>query len=275
MRPRRSQLVGLWLSRAILIAASLTILLPLLWIARTSFVNKLMAYKIPPVWFFKPTMDNYVAIFQQYPFQQFFLNSFLISTAASLFTLVLATLAAYSIARFKTGEPYLRLSMLSTQMLPPIVLVIPIFLLAKAVGLWGSRWGLIVAYLSFNLPYTIWILTGFFQSVPVDLEEAAMIDGCSRVKAIWKVVLPVSLPGLFSAGIFCFIVGWNEFLFALLLTGRESKTLPVAISALWTQQGVQIGAVSAATMLVILPVILITLLSYKSLIHNLSRGAVK
>lgn len=275
MKDRFLKTLSLWVTRLILIVASLTVILPLIWVARTSLVNKLMAYKIPPVWFFEPTFQNYVTIFREYPFQKFFFNSLVISAAASLCTLTLASLAAYSIARFKTGDPYLRVSMLSTQMLPPIVLVIPIFLLAKAVNLWGSRWGLALAYVSFNLPYTIWILIGFFQSVPVDLEEAAMIDGCSRVAAIWRVVLPVSLPGLFSAGMYCFIVGWNEFLFALLLTDRNSRTLPVAISSLWTQQGVAIGAVSAATMVVILPVIVITLLTYKSMISNLTRGAVK
>lgn len=269
------QSVGLWVTRIILILASLVIVLPLLWIARTSLVTKLTAYKIPPVWFFKPTLENYLTIFNEYPFQKYFLNSFLISLATSVLTLILATLAAYSIARFRTGEPWLRLSMLSTQMLPPIAMVIPIFLLAKAINLWGSPWGLILAYLSFNLPYSIWILIGFFRTVPVDLEEAAMIDGCSRKQTIWYIVLPVSLPGLMSAGMFCFVSAWNEFLFALLLTDRNSRTLPVAISSLWTQQGVQIGAVTAATMLVILPVVLITILIYKSLVRNLMMGAVK
>ncbi len=267
--------IGLMVSHLILIGASLVILLPILWVMRTSFANRLIAYKIPPVWFFTPTLENYRIIFEKYPFQKYFYNSLLVSAAASLVALALGALAAYSIARFRTGDPILRLSMLSTQMLPPITLVIPIFLLARLLHLWDSRLGLILAYLSFNLPYTVWILIGFFQSIPVDLEEAAMIDGCSRVQAFWRVTIPVSLPGLLAAGVFNFILNWNEFLFALILTGRETRTLPVAIASLWTQQGVQIGAVSAATFLVILPVIVLTWVIQKSLVRNLTFGSIK
>lgn len=267
--------LGLLISHGILIASSLVVLLPILWVMRTSFANRLIAYKIPPVWFFTPTLENYRIIFEKYPFQKYFYNSLLISIAASLVALALGALAAYSIARFKTGDPILRLSMLSTQMLPPITLVIPIFLLARIFHLWDSRLGLVLAYLSFNLPYTVWILIGFFQSIPVDLEEAAMIDGCSRVQAFWRVTIPVSLPGLLAAGVFNFILNWNEFLFALILTGRETRTLPVAIASLWTQQGVQIGAVSAATFLVILPVIFLAWVIQKSLVRNLTFGSIK
>lgn len=267
--------LGLLISHLILAGASLIVLLPILWVMRTSFANRLIAYKIPPVWFFTPTLENYRIIFEKYPFQKYFYNSLLVSIAASVVALALGALAAYSIARFKTGDPILRLSMLSTQMLPPITLVIPIFLLARIFHLWDSRLGLVLAYLSFNLPYTVWILIGFFQSIPVDLEEAAMIDGCSRVQAFWRVTIPVSLPGLLAAGVFNFILNWNEFLFALILTGRETRTLPVAIASLWTQQGVQIGAVSAATFLVILPVIVLTWVIQKSLVRNLTFGSIK
>lgn len=266
---------GFYVSHAILIVASLVVLLPILWVARTSLANRLIAYKIPPVWFFTPTLDNYRVIFQQYPFQKYFVNSFLIAIVASLISLILGSLAAYSIARFKTGDPVLRLSMLSTQMLPAITLVIPIFLLARLARLWDSPAALILAYLSFNLPYTIWILIGFFQSIPVDLEEAAMIDGCSRTQSLWHVIVPVALPGLLAAGVFNFILNWNEFLFALILTGRDTRTLPVAVASLWTQQGVQIGAVSASTVLVVLPVIVLTWIIQKSLVRNLTFGSIK
>jgi len=267
--------IGLYISHALLIAASLSVLLPILWVARTSLANRLIAYKIPPVWFFSPTLDNYRVIFQQYPFQKYFVNSLVIAAVASLISLILGSLAAYSIARFRTGDPILRLSMLSTQMLPAITLVIPIFLLVRVARLWDSPLALILAYLSFNLPYTIWILIGFFQSIPVDLEEAAMIDGCSRTQSLRRVIIPVALPGLLAAGVFNFILNWNEFLFALILTGRDTRTLPVAVASLWTQQGVQIGAVSAATILVVLPVIVLTWIIQKSLVRNLTFGSIK
>lgn len=267
--------ISLLVTHGLLIFASLVVLLPLLWVLRTSFANRLIAYKIPPVWVFTPTLENYRMIFEKYPFQKYFVNSLAVSLAASLVALAIGALAAYSIARFRTGDPVLRLSMLSTQMLPPIALVIPIFLLARLFHLWDSRLGLVLAYLSFNLPYTVWILIGFFQGIPVDLEEAAMIDGCSRLRAFLQVTVPVSLPGLLAAGVFNFILNWNEFLFALILTGRDTRTLPVAIASLWTQQGVQIGAVSAATVLVILPVIALTFIIQKSLVRNLTFGSIK
>ncbi len=266
---------GLTISNIILIFASLAILLPILWVIRTSLANRLIAYKIPPVWFFTPTFDNYLTIFDKYPFQNYALNSLLISAAASIVALLIGSLAAYSIARFRTGDPALRLSMLATQMLPPIALVIPIFLIMRFLQLWDSLSGLILAYLSFNLPYTVWILISFFQSIPIEIEEAAMIDGCSRVQALVRVIFPVALPGLLSAGVFNFILNWNEFLFALILTGRNTRTLPVAISSLWTQQGVNIGAVSAATVITILPVIILTYVIQKSLVRNLTFGSVK
>jgi multiple sugar transport system permease protein len=267
--------LGLMITHGLLVFASLVVLLPILWVLRTSFANRLIAYKIPPVWLFTPTLENYRMIFEKYPFQKYFVNSLVVSVVASLVALAVGSLAAYSIARFRTGDPVLRLSMLSTQMLPPITLVIPIFLLARIFHLWDSRLGLVLAYLSFNLPYTVWILIGFFQGIPVDLEEAAMMDGCSRLRAFLRVTVPVSLPGLLAAGVFNFILNWNEFLFALILTGRDTRTLPVAIASLWTQQGVQIGAVSAATVLVILPVIILTWIIQKSLVRNLTFGSIK
>jgi len=267
--------IGLILTYIALTMASLGILLPIFWIIRTSLANRLIAYKIPPVWFFQPTLDNYLTIFDKYPFQDYLVNSLVISITASLVALFIGSLAAYSIARFRTGDPWLRLSMLSTQMLPPIALVIPIFLIMNVIQLWDTMTGLIIAYLSFNLPYTVWILISFFQSIPMELEEAAMIDGCSRFQALWRIIFPIALPGLLSAGVFNFILNWNEFLFALVLTGRNTRTLPVAISSLWTQQGVNIGAVSAATVVTILPVIFLTYVIQKSMVRNLTFGSIK
>lgn len=267
--------LSLVLSYIVLTIAALGILLPILWVVRTSLANRLIAYKIPPVWIFTPTFDNYLTIFDKYPFQDYLWNSLVISATSSIVALIIGSLAAYSIARFRTGDPLLRLSMLSTQMLPPIALIIPIFLIMNVIKLWDTIPGLILAYLSINLPYTVWILISFFQGIPVEIEEAAMIDGCSRVQALWRVIFPVALPGLLSAGVFNFILNWNEFLFALVLTGRNTRTLPVAISSLWTQQGVNIGAVSAATVVTILPVILLTFVIQKSLVRNLTFGSIK
>ncbi|MCC6147399.1 MAG: carbohydrate ABC transporter permease [Anaerolineaceae bacterium] len=275
MSSRSKRFISVFVSNFLLVLASLVVLLPIFWVIRTSLANRYIAYKIPPEWFFAPTFDNYRVIFNQYPFQKYLLNSIYISLLAAIVAVIIGSLAAYSIARFRTGGSFLRLSMLSTQMLPPITLIIPIYLIFQTLKIWDSPMGLIIAYLSFNLPYTVWILIGFFQSIPIDLDEAAMIDGCSRLQALFKIIFPVALPGLISAGTFSFIMNWNEFLFALVLTGKNTRTLPVAIASLWTQQGVQIGAVSAATVITILPVIILTFVIQKSLVRNLTFGAIK
>ena len=142
-------------------------------------------------------------------------------------------------------------------------------------GLFNTRIGLIIAYVTFNIPFVIWILIGFFQTIPRELEESAIVDGCTPFTAFLRIIIPVTLPGLLSAGIYSFVLSWNEFLFALILTGKESKTLPVAVSGLITQQGVQIGAVSAAIVIILIPMIFLYFVLRSFLIKGMVAGAVK
>jgi len=153
--------------------------------------------------------------------------------------------------------------------------VIPFFLIFKSIGLYNTRIGVIITYITFNIPFVVWILIGFFQGVPRELDESALVDGCTRFTAFVRIIVPVSLPGMLSAGVFTFVLSWNEFLFALILTGKNTKTLPVAVAGLITQQGVQIGAVSAATMLIILPMILLYFGLRTFLIKGIVAGAIK
>ncbi len=259
----------------VLIVACLAILLPLLWTLRTSLVHKVMAYTVPPPLLFTPTLDNYLTIFKEEPFQLFFLNSLLVAVAATGLCLLVGAPAAYSYARFGTGGNALRLSMLGTQMLPAVILVIPFFLIYNFLGLFNTRFGLILAYVTFNIPFVIWILIGFFQTIPRELEESAIVDGCSPLGAFLRIIVPVTLPGLLSAGIYSFVLSWNEFLFALILTGKEAKTLPVAVAGLITQQGVQIGAVSAAIVVILIPMVLLYFGLRSFLIKGMVAGAVK
>jgi multiple sugar transport system permease protein len=272
---RARKRVKLVLFHAILIAACLIILLPLLWTLRTSFVYRVIAYRIPPKWLFTPTLDNYRIVFQEEPFPLFFMNSLVVAVFSTLFCLVIGAPVAYSYSRFRTGGDTLRVSMLATQMLPAITLVIPFFLIFKSVGLYNTRIGLVITYITFNIPFVVWILIGFFQGVPRELDESALVDGCTRLGAFFRVIVPVSLPGMLSAGVFSFVLSWNEFLFALILTGKNTKTLPVAVSGLITQQGTQIGAVSAATMLIILPMVLLYFGLRTFLIKGMVVGAIK
>ncbi len=258
-----------------LIVACLAILFPLLWTLRTSLLHKVMAYTVPPPLLFTPTLDNYLTIFKEVPFQLFFLNSLIVALLSTGLCLLVGAPAAYSYARFGTGGNALRLSMLGTQMLPAVILVIPFFLIYNFLGLFNSRLGLILAYVTFNIPFVIWILIGFFQTIPRELEESAIVDGCSPLGAFLRIIVPVTLPGLLSAGIYSFVLSWNEFLFALILTGKEAKTLPVAVAGLITQQGVQIGAVSAAIVVILIPMVLLYFGLRSFLIKGMVAGAVK
>ena len=262
------------LTHLVLTGASLTILLPVLWTLRTSFANRALAYQPAELWF-APTLTNYGKIFVDETFLKYFWNSLWIGVASALASLVIGSLAAYSIARFRTGGSGLSLSVLGTQMLPPVTLVIPFYLLAQRFALLDKGWALALVYLSFNLPFVVWILIGFFQGIPRELEEAALVDGAGRFAAFRQIVLPLSLPGLLAAGVFAFVLSWNEFLFALVLTGRESKTLPVALASLMTSQGNQVGAICAATVAMMTPIVALTWVIQRFLVRGLTFGAVK
>ncbi len=262
-------------SHAILIAASLVVVLTLLWVLRTSLAHKVVAYQLPPALFFMPTLDNYREIFERFQFHWFFFNSVSIALITTLVALVIGSLAAYSISRYRTGGTWGPVAILSTQMLPPITVVIPFFLIFKELSLANTHLGLVIAYLSFNLPYVVWLLMSFLAGVPRDLDEAGLVDGCTPATAFFKIVLPAMLPGIGAASLMSFVLCWNEFLFALMLSGDDTKTLPVAISSLITQQGTAIGAVSAATMLAIAPMVAVFFVIRRVMVKGLSIGAVK
>ncbi|HWQ79321.1 MAG TPA: carbohydrate ABC transporter permease [Anaerovoracaceae bacterium] len=255
--------------------ATLFFLLPLLWIFRTSLITKLEAYKIPPNWSATLTFDNYYNIFHNNPFSSYFFNSFLVALLATLVSLLFGAMAAYWIARATKGRNGIKLAILMTQMIPPVVMVIPLSLIVKSMGLDDTIFALVTAYLTFNLPYVIWMLISFFESVPAELEEACEIDGCTRVQAYFKVVLPLAAPGVMATSVYSFIVSWNEFMFALNLTGLKTRTLPVAIANLETQQGVMIAELCASTIVAILPVVFLSIFIKKYLVNGLTFGSIK
>ncbi|MEZ4500908.1 MAG: carbohydrate ABC transporter permease [Thermomicrobiales bacterium] len=269
-------------THVILIVASLSILLPVLWTARTSFTGGDLAYR-PAVMRFDPTLDNYRQILQEQQFTRYMWNSIWIAAVSAAICLAIGSLAAYAIARYRTGGTPLSLTILGTQMLPPVALVIPFYLLIRQtvsiagyeISMFDRGITLALVYLSFNLPFVVWILIGFFQSIPRELEEAARVDGASPFRAFLQVVLPVALPGLMAAAIFAFVLSWNEFIFALLLTGRDSRTMPVALASLMTSQGNQVGAICAATVAMMLPIVVLTWFIQRHLVQGLTFGAVK
>ncbi len=259
----------------ILIIFSLIILLPLLWTIRTSFATDVIAYEIPPKLFFHPTLKNYVLLFKENGFALKFYNSFTVALLSTFISIPIASLGGYSLARYKPGGVFSRFLIISTQMLPPIVLILPLFAIFSTAHLLNTRTGLILSYMAFNLPFLVWILMGFFEGIPKELEEAALIDGASRLSSFFKVIFPIAAPGVMSAGVLSFIMCWNEFLFALVLTGAETSTIPVALAALQTQRGVLIGKLSAGVVLANLPIVVISFFIQKYLVRGLSFGAIK
>ncbi|HKQ94120.1 MAG TPA: carbohydrate ABC transporter permease [Aestuariivirgaceae bacterium] len=262
------------LPHAVLVVFSLMILMPLLWILRVSFTDKLTAYKIPPE-IGTVGLMNYVDIFARYPFAMWFGNSLLVALLATAISLPLATLLAYAFARFNTGGTALRLGVLGSQMLPPIVLVLPLFGMFLVSGLMQSRAALVIAHLTIALPFLAWMMVSFFEGDVARLEEAARVDGASRWQAFRYIAVPVAAPGILAAGLLGFILSWNEFLFALVLTGPTTQTLPVGLAGLETHAGVEIAPLAAATVVSLLPVFLLLPFLRKHLIKGLSLGALK
>jgi multiple sugar transport system permease protein len=259
---------------AILILFSLMILMPLLWILRVSLTDRLTAYKIPPEIGTLGLM-NYVDIFSRFPFVTWFTNSFVVALAATAVSLPLATAIAYAFARFNTGGTSLRLGVLASQMLPPIILVLPLFAMFLMSGLMQSRLALVMAHLTIALPFLSWMLVSFFEGDVARLEEAARVDGASRWQAFRYIAVPVAAPGILAAGLLGFILSWNEFLFALVLSGPNTQTLPVGLAGLETHAGVEIAPLAAATVVSLVPVFILLPFLRRHLIKGLSLGALK
>jgi multiple sugar transport system permease protein len=262
------------LPHAILILFSAGIVLPLLWVLRVSLTDKLTAYKIPPQWA-TPSVANYVEIFTAYPFATWFLNSVVVAVSSTAVALPLAVALAYAFARCDTGGAPLRLSVLASQMLPPVTLVLPLFALFLGAGLLNTRTALITAHLAVNVPFLAWMLVAFFEGEVRQLEEAARVEGASRFQAFLWIAVPVAAPGILAAGLLGFILSWNEFLFALILSGKQTQTLPVGLSSLETHRGVEIALLAAATLFAVLPVFVLLPFLRKYLIKGLSLGALK
>jgi multiple sugar transport system permease protein len=262
-------------SYIVVVTATLIVILPLIWVVLTSLKTRVQAYSIPPVWVFTPTLENYAALMQQYPFARYFLNSAMVALSATLLALLVGLPAAYSFARFNTGGTFLRGWVLNNRTMPHIVILIPFFLLAQTLKLTNTYTILIIAYLTFSLPFVTWMLTSFLASVPREMEEAALIDGASQLQTLRYVTIPLAAPGIAATGILCFLYAWNEFIFALILTGGQTRTLPIAVANFLTQRGVEIGQLSAATTTIIIPVIILTFSIRGYLVRGLSFGGIK
>jgi multiple sugar transport system permease protein len=254
-------------------------LVPLLWMVETSFKPNREISQDGTLFPHSPTFQNYRSLFSGRDFGSYLTNSILITAASVLVSLVLGTLAAYAIARFhlwRGAERYVALGLLTARILPPIVIIVPAYLLMQQLALLNTRLGLIIVYSAFNVSFVVWMMESFFREIPVDLEEAAMVDGDSRLAAFRRVVLPLAAPGLVATAIFAVIVTYNEFLFALVLTSTpDAETMPVGAATLIGRINVDWGAMSAAGVIGALPIVIFALAVQRHLVRGLTMGAVK
>jgi len=274
---RRRRVLALRL--ALLALALVITLLPVYWMAITSLKTQVEVFASPPTFVpQRPTSENYVSLFANRNMGAYLLNSLIVVGASVLLALVVGSLAAYALARFRMGRLNDRLSflVLSPLMIPPIAIVVPIFLILQQVGLLNKHLGLILVYTAFNLPFVVWMMRSFFQEVPIDLEEAAMVDGASRLSAFWHIMLPLAAPGLVATAIFAIIVTYNEFFFALTLTSTPAAaTLPVGTAALIGKTQTLFGEMAAAGVVATAPIVFFALLVQRHLVRGLTMGAVK
>ena len=269
-----------FLKYVVLAVALVAALAPVYWMFTISLKSEVDHFASPPPWFnFTPTLEHYYDAFVARSFGQYLVTSAIVAVVSTLCALVLGTLAAYALARFRLPfdlDRRLSLWILSTRMFPAIVTAVPLFLMMRDLRLLDTKASLIIVYTAFNLPFVVWMMRGFFDEVPRDLEEAALVDGDSRLGALVRVVLPLVAPGLAATAVFCLIVSWNEFLFALVLTQTDaSMTLPVGIAGRVTQYEIKWGVMSAAGAVAIVPILVFAMAMQKYLVRGLSLGAVK
>jgi multiple sugar transport system permease protein len=269
--------IGLALTWATIIAALIFFLGPFFWILTTSVKANEDYFAYPPVWVpADASLKHYAALFTRSSGARYFTNSLMISTLSMLAALVVSLPTAYSIARWRFGGGFLSLVLLVLRMLPAIALIIPLYIMYKLLGLTNSYLGLVLVYTVLYVPFAVWLLVGFLRDFPVEIEEAALIDGCSRLRALVSVVVPIIAPGLAVVALFSFIATWNEFLFAIVLTGIETKTMMVLVTS-FTSGGTDMfyGEASASVVLGVLPAFIVAFLLQRYLVKGLALGGTK
>lgn len=261
---------------AMLVALAFLCVAPIFVILATSLRQQVDIFADPLNFLFTPTLENYRSVLEQDKFDRYLGNSLFVGVISTIVTLVLGCMAAYGLARFRfKGRTTIAYTTLLLRTVPLAVLAIPVFLIWSDWNLVNSLWGLVLLYVAVNLPFTIWLLYGFVLQVPVELEEAAAIDGCGPFRVFTKVLLPLMAPGLAAASIFTFRIAWNEFILALVLTDRHTRTLPVAASLYITDMGVDWGRVMATGSLIAIPPLIFTFVAARQIITGLTAGAVK
>ncbi len=251
-------------------------LFPIGYALLTSLKPPILAESPIPYLIFKPTLNNYRTLFVEEDYERFFINSVVISLATVVLSLLAGVPAAYSLSRRRfRGQGLVMLWILSSRILPPVGTVIPFYLAFIRLGLIDTHIGLIIVFLTFNISLVVWIMSAFFDQIPKELDEAAIIDGCSVSGAFLRVVLPLTAPGLATTAIFCFLNAWNNFFYPLVLTRRNAATVPLALTTFLGSYLVDWGAIMAGASLLILPLLIFALLVRRYIVEGLTQGALK
>ncbi len=251
---------------------------PFYWVFMNSFKTNQEIFDLRYIlWPKSFKLVNYISVFRDQPFLTYLKNSAIVATSTTLVSLLIGSFTGYALARLRFKFKNLVLTLiLSISMFPGIAIVSPLFITFRNLGLLNSYPGLIIPYISFSLPLTVFILNSYFKQIPFSLEESAMIDGCSRFQAFYRVLLPLSIPGVFTAAILTFIGAWNEYLFALIFNKNVSmRTVPVGITTFQGVHTISYDLISAATVVVTVPLIIVVLILQKKIISGLTAGAVK
>jgi multiple sugar transport system permease protein len=240
----------------------------------TAFKEPIDIYTLPPKWIIlNPTLRNFQIIFLEYGSWRFIKNSLIIASLSTVLAILLGSMAAYSLTRFKIKKrDQIALWMFSLRMFPPVITAIPLFFFFKKLALLDTHIALILSYCTFNIPFAVWILRGFFLGIPQEYEEAARIDGCTILKALFRIVIPQAFPGIVVTAVFCFVFSWNEFIFALILTRRNAQTVTVQISQFVEGKGVLWGELSSLSLIIALPVLLVIIFAHRHVLKGFAVG---
>lgn len=277
-KARHRKLLGDAVAYVLLGIAVLIALFPIFWTISTSIKQRVDTFVIPPKFFsFDPTLKNYAAIFNTAGFGRIYLNTIVITAASTLLCVAVSTLAAYALARSPkfSSRGTLEVSLIMIRAVPVIVLMVPLFQIISTLGLYDNHLTLIVMYAAVNIPFATWLMSSFVEQIPIALEQSAAVDGASRAKTLWYVVLPLMLPGIAATTIFIALLTWNEFLIPVLLAGNSAKTLPVFIAGFISARNLDWGPMAAASSLAIVPIAVLTVIAQKRLVSGLSSGAIK
>jgi multiple sugar transport system permease protein len=256
---------------------ALICLIPVLWLIYTSLKPRMLTFASPPVWIkFKLTLENYRRVIEERDLLTPLMNSIIIVVISTTITIVVGSFASYVFSRFKRGwiKPTL-FAVLITNMIPPAVVILPLFLLARKMNLYDTRFMMIIVYMALSLAFVIWMLRSFFLEIPTEVEESALIDGCNRLGVLIRIVFPLSAPAIASTAILVFIFTWNEFIIALVITSRNSFTLPILANSLISAKGVMWGQMAATSTFITVPEIIFILFAQKHIVRGLTMGAVK